>query len=115
MVIRAVTPQLFSAARDQAITSSRIVAMIPPWVTPNQPSKRSSRVNSHHDRRSSRWSDRCRPCSLSSPQAKQLCGSNSNDGTPTGERTSDVKVLDLAGLGLDEVLARRHLLAHQHR
>ncbi len=42
--IRAVTPQLSSPTRAQAITSSRIVHRIPPWVTPSQPSNRRSSV-----------------------------------------------------------------------
>src|SRR3954463_5285352 len=34
---------------------------------------------------------------------------------PCATRRSDVKVADLPRLGLDEVLPRRDLLAHQHR
>src|SRR5919198_5145073 len=77
------------------------------------------------------------PEALSVPQAKQLCGVSSNGRTPLpgiapasgvlpdasdivggfdlSGGASDVKVLDLAGLRLDEVLAGADLLTHEHR
>ena len=143
--IRAVTPQLSVAASDQAMTSSRIVQMIPPWAMPSQPWKRSASASSVQQRSPSTWRSRWIPCSLSAPQAKQWCGATSivsrcrasttrpapaalrrgrSAGRSTGSvrprrrvahATSDVKVPDLPGLGLDEVLARRDLLAHEHR
>ena len=119
--IRAVTPQLSSPTRAQAMTSSRIVHRIPPWMTPSQPSNRRSSASSVHERPGSTCRARPRPPALSVPHAKQLCGRNSN--RPPGvsiagrasRAASDVKVLDLPRLGLDEVLARADLLAHEHR
>src|SRR3954447_15600119 len=120
--MRAVTPQLSSPTRAHAMTSSRIVQRIPPWMTPSQPSNRLSSDRSTHDRPGSTWRSSPRPPALSVPHAKQLWGANSN--RPAGVSmagrgvvsvASDVKVLHLACLGLDEVLARTDLLAHQHR
>src|SRR5436190_6770056 len=127
--IRAVTPQLSSPTSAQAMTSSTIVHRMPPWMTCSQPSKRSSSVTSHHDRPGSTWRSRPNPPALSVPQAKQLCSANSKrplgvsiPGLPARAgpdgadgAASDVKVLDLSGLGLDEVFPRPDLLAHQHR
>src|SRR3954464_15870323 len=116
--IRAVTPQLSSATSAHAMTSSRI----PPWTMPSQPSKRRSSASSTHERPGSRWRSSPRPPVLRVPQAKQLWGANSK--RPAGVSiagrarvpvASDVKVLHLARLGLDEVLPRPDLLAHQHR
>src|SRR6476661_1419439 len=115
--ILAVTPQSSRPARDQAMTSSRIVHRIPPWMTPSQPSNRRSSSTSVQERSGSTWMVRPSPWALRVPQAKQLCGAISKRGMPGTSMTrgSDVKVLYLAGLGLDELLARRDLLAHEHR
>src|SRR3954470_1082224 len=92
------------------MTSSSSVETIPPWATPSQPWKRGSRVISVQQPSGVTCRSSFRPCSLSSPQAKQRWGSNRKPGS-----ASDVKVLDLACLGFDEVLPRRDLLAHEHR
>ncbi len=119
--IRAVTPQLSSATSAQAITSSRIVQTMPPWAMPSQPSKRRSSRSSVHDRAVSRWSASCRPCVVERPAGeavvrRELEAASTSAATAVDRRAgSDVKVLDLAGLGLDEVLARLDLLAHEHR
>src|SRR4051812_16039515 len=124
----------------QAMTSSSSVQTMPPWATASQPWKRGSSVVSVHDPPGSVWIARWRPCSLSSPQAKHRCGSKSKapsrsirvgrrgrrlafaaaarldctDAACVGRTVaSDVKVADLARLGLDEFLARLDLLAHQ--
>jgi hypothetical protein len=101
------------------MTSSRIVAMIPPWVIPSQPSNRSSSTNSVHDARcGSRWSDQLQAVLVLSVAAGEAVVRLERERPERDSRTtraSDVKVLHLAGLGLDEVLARRDLLAHQHR
>src|SRR6185369_1593756 len=76
-LIRAVRPQLSVAASDQAMTSSRIVQMIPPWAMPSQPWKRSGRLSSVQQRSPSTWRSRWIPCSLRAPQAKQRCGATS--------------------------------------
>src|SRR3954447_17131590 len=67
------------------------------------------------------------PCSFRDPHAKQRCGATSISmpdaesaitrapRSTAGPRTSDVKVANLPGLGLDEVLPGRDLLAHEHR
>src|SRR4029077_18883256 len=69
-----------------------------------------------HDRPGSTCIVSPRPPVLSVPQAKQLCGANSNRSTSLTDTTrSDVKILHLARLRLDEVLARRDLFAHEHR
>src|SRR5262249_47949202 len=119
-LIRAVTPHRSWSTSAQAMTSSRIVATIPPWAIPSQPSNRRSSVVSVQQRSPAAWSSRWRPWALSEPQAKQWWGvmtirlppirtsSSVSDG-------SDVKVPNLAGLGLDEVLARLDPLAHEHR
>src|SRR5687768_12234048 len=118
-LIRAVRPQLSSPTSDQAITSSRIVHRIPPWAMPSQPSKRRSSVSSVQQRRGSTWRTRPMPLVFSEPHAKQWCGATSKRGTPgmptTRVPASDVKILHLPGLGHDEALARRDLLAHEHR
>ena len=59
--IRAVTPQLSSPTSAQAMTSSRIVHRIPPWMTCSQPSNRRSSVTSLHDRPGSTWRTSPRP------------------------------------------------------
>src|SRR6187200_2641209 len=86
---------------------------------PSQPSKRGSRLSSVQHRRASMCSWSCIPWVFRVPQAKQLCGENSkvvpSARTNAFAGASDVKVLDLPGLGLDEVLARSDLLTHQHR
>src|SRR5688572_25948014 len=99
------------------MTSSRTVARIPPWAMPSQPWKRASYVSSVHERLRSTCSSRRMPVSLSVPHAKQWCGAISSLGMPGRSMTlgSNVKVLHLASLGLDEVLPRADLLAHQHR
>ena len=52
---------------------------------------------------------------MSSPQAKQLCGSNSKPRRrAVGARSSDVKVADLARWVWMKSLRGRDLLAHQH-
>ena len=58
---RAVTPQLSLSTSDQAITSSRIVVVIPPWAIPSQPSNRRSSSSSVQQRWGSRWRTRPRP------------------------------------------------------
>src|SRR4029079_16910803 len=96
---------------------------------PSQPSNRRSSASATHDRPGSTCNSSPRPPALSVPQAKQLWAANSN--RPVGVSmagrvadalggeavpvASDVKVLHLACLALDEVLARTDLLAHQHR
>src|SRR5664279_167586 len=121
---------------------------MPPWMIPSQPSKRRGITSSVQQRSGSRLSCRCRPISLSSPQAKQLCGRIRKSlyeriavcvvpSAPTGlgsltpgaadrprpaasegvvriETASDIEVLNLAGFGLDEVLAWLDPLAHEH-
>src|SRR6185503_9996524 len=105
---------------------------------PSQPWKRSSRAMEVQQRSPSTWRSSWSPPSFRAPQAKQLCGSTSirSSGVvvsagafvprfdrrstasvepPSRTRRSDVKVPDLPGLGLDELLAWRDLLAHQHR
>ena len=122
IVIRAVTPQLSSATSDQAMTSSRTVADDPavgdifPALEPGVERQLRPRP-AFADVEPIRS-----PSALSSPQAKQLCGSNSKRATcsscrpdPASRRRQTSRVLDLARLGLDEVLARGDLLAHQHR
>src|SRR5690242_5166550 len=102
--------------RAQAMTSSRSVATIPPCAIPSQPSKRSGSVSATQQRSSAAWSSRCRPCTFSVPQAKQLWGATSIRRPPirtSATAGSDVKVAHLAGLGLDELLARLDPLAHE--
>src|SRR4051794_7198690 len=87
---------------------------------PSQPSKRGSSSSSVQHLSPPACSSRCRPCTLSDPHAKQLCGSMTILLPPirtssSVTRRSDVKVAHLAGLGLDEVLARLHALTHEHR
>ena len=121
-VIRAVTPQLSAPTSAQAMTSSRIVHRIPPWTMPSQPSNRRSSVSSTQDRPGSTWRSSPRPPALSVPHAKQ-CAARTRSGRSASRSrvawpsrvASDVKVLHLARLGLDEVLARPDLLAHEHR
>src|SRR5438093_936552 len=123
---RAVTPHVPRPITDQAITSSSSVHTMPPCATASQPWNRGSSVVSTHEPFGSVWIARCRPCSFSSPHAKQRCGSNSK--APSRSRragptrsaprlglasVSDVKVADLARLGLDELLAWLDLLAHE--
>src|SRR5664280_2697683 len=132
-LMRAVTPQLSSCARAHAMTSSMMVHRIPPWMIPSQPSNRSGTWSSAEHRPGSRFNFKCRPISFNSPQAKQLCGrmrrswyesiavrtvcpdSAAVVGVDPGATGSDIEVLDLPRLGLDEVLARLDALAHQHR
>src|SRR5215217_5198620 len=102
------------------MTSSRIVHTMPPWAIPSQPSNRRSSSSSVQQRSAPACRSRCRPCTLSWPHAKQLCGSSTillprirTSSSVTAR--SDVKVLHLASLGLDEVLARFDALTHQHR
>ena len=133
-LIRAVRPQLSVAASDQAMTSSRIVQMIPPWAIPSQPWKRSAGVSSVQQRSPSTWRSRWIPCSFSAAAGEAAVRSDldcqplsgpSRPGwsrmsarprgvrptgpttvSPRARPTSDVKVPDLARLGIDEVLAR---------
>src|SRR4051812_32492191 len=118
--IRAVTPQLSLAASDHAMTSSRIVQTIPPWAMPSQPWNRSASARSVQHRSSETCRSRWIPCSFRDPHAKHRCGATSIDKASTGARAgaaarSDVKVPDLAGLGVDELLPWRDLLAHELR
>src|SRR4029079_11918968 len=113
---RAVRPQLSASTSDQAMTSSRIVATIPPWAISSQPWNRSGISWSVQHRSPSTCRSRCRPPVFSVPQAKQLWGSNAKRSSMRwATRASDVKIPDLPGLGLDELLARLDLLAHELR
>ena len=130
--MRAVTPQLSVPTSAQAMTSSRIVQMIPPWAMPSQPSKRAveGELGPASGRRSTCSTSR-RPCVVERPAREAVVRRDLEPATPAtthgaratggaiasggGGRRSDVKVPDLARLGLDEVLARPDLLAHEHR
>src|SRR5262245_58062235 len=113
---RAVRPQLSASTSDQAMTSSRIVETMPPWAISSQPWNRDGIARSVQQRSPSTWSSRWRPPAFRVPQAKQLWGSNAKRSSiRCATLASDVKVPGLPGLGLDEVLARRDLLTHQHR
>src|SRR5450759_826150 len=119
-LMRAVTPHMSWSTSAHAMTSSRIVHTTPPCAMSSQPWNRSGRTSSVQQRSSPACSSSPMPWTLSVPQAKQLWGSMTIREPPirTSERltgASDVKVAHLAGLGLDEVLAGLHPLAHQHR
>src|SRR6266404_2096320 len=113
------------------MTSSRRVQTMPPWAMPSHPWNRPASAIVVQQRSPSTWRSSWSPFIFSDPQAKQLCGSNENrrstvpgvslGGTPRSgflrpvAIVSDVKILDLASFGLDELLAWADLLAHEHR
>ena len=125
---RAVTPHVPRPITDQAMTSSRIVHTMPPCAT-RVPALESSgaRVSSVHDPSGSRVELEMQAVLVelaareavmrleverAVPVAK--AGRPRHDSVAAGVATaSDVQVADLAGLGLDELLARRDLLAHE--
>ena len=110
---------------DQAMTSSRIVQTIPPWATASQPWNVGSSVS-----RSTIRSGLVCSCEVQAVlvqvAAREAVMRLELEGAPIAPRwhrrrspaaaaTSDVKVPNLAGLGLDEVAARLDLLAHELR
>ena len=82
---RAVTPQLSSPTSDQAMTSSRIVAEIPPWAIPSQPSKRSvERQLGPATARGSTWRTQLEAVLVERRRRRSSCGARTRTGAAVG-------------------------------